>query len=73
MKTIIILEWACLMIGITFLITQVAVPWVSGMPLLPLLRHQNRDVDRRLVDAAEGVERQKAEAQIRALKRRKVV
>jgi hypothetical protein len=55
MTTFIIVEWACIIIMLAFLLTQVAVPAIMGIPLFPFLRKPHREADQRLAEAQDSV------------------
>ena len=69
MKTIIILEFAFMVIGAAFLITQVVIPFIMNHPLFPLLRSKNRELGKKLASTFEEVEQQGVEDQIRLIRR----
>jgi len=59
MKLFTMIELSVLVLGITFLITEVVLPYILGKPLFPILRKKNREVVDNLVSSRESVDRYK--------------
>lgn len=70
-RTVVILYWATIIVGLAVILTQILLPTFTGRPLFPLLRQKRRSLETEAANTREELDTAQIEQEIQSMKKQR--